>query len=34
MAHKRDYKPEDIAFPNQAITESELVREMERSYID
>ena len=34
MAHKRDYKPEDIAFPNQAITESELVSEMETSYID
>ena len=34
MAHKRDYKPEDIAFPNQAITESELVGEMQRSYID
>ena len=34
MAHKRDYKPEDIAFPNQAITESELVSEMQTSYID
>ena len=34
MAHKRDYKPEDIAFPNQVITESELVGEMQRSYID
>ena len=34
MAHKRDYKPEDIAFPNQAITESELVGEMQKSYID
>lgn len=34
MAHKRDYRPEDIAFPNQAITESELVSEMETSYID
>ena len=33
-AHKRDYKPEDIAFPNQAITESELVGEMQTSYID
>jgi DNA gyrase subunit A len=32
--HKRDYKPEDIAFPNQAITESELVGEMQTSYID
>ena len=34
MAHKRDYKPEDIAFPNQVITESELVGEMEDSYRD
>lgn len=34
MAHKRDYKPEDIAFPNQVITESELVSEMQKSYID
>ena len=34
MAHKRDYKPEDIAFPNQVITESELVNEMQKSYID
>ena len=32
MAHNRDYKPEDIAFPNQVITESELVGEMEESY--
>ncbi len=34
MAHNRDYKPEDIAFPNQSITESELVKEMHKSYID
>ena len=34
MAHKRDYKPEDIAFPNQVIHESELVQEMQTSYID
>ncbi len=34
MAHKRDYKPEDIAFPDQKITTSELVSEMEKSYID
>ena len=34
MAHKRDYKPEDILFPNQIITESELVSEMQTSYID
>ena len=32
MAHNRDYRPEDIAFPNQVITESELVGEMEESY--
>ena len=34
MAHNRSYKPEDIAFPNQAITESNLVEEMEQSYIE
>ncbi len=34
MAHNRDYKPEDIAFPNQVITESELVKEMQDSYIE
>ena len=34
MAHKRDYKPEDVAFPDQVITESELVSEMQTSYID
>ena len=34
MAHKRDYRPEDIAFPDQIITKSELVSEMETSYID
>ena len=34
MAHNRDYKPEDILFPNQVITESELVGEMQSSYID
>jgi DNA gyrase subunit A len=31
---KTDYKPEDIAFPNQAIVNSELVEEMKSSYID
>ena len=31
MAHNRNYKPEDIAFPNQVITESPLVKEMESS---
>ncbi|MBR1780263.1 MAG: DNA gyrase subunit A [Oscillospiraceae bacterium] len=34
MAHKRDYKPEDILFPDQIITESELSGEMEKSYIE
>ena len=34
MAHNRDYKPEDILFPNQTITQSELVQEMQSSYID
>ncbi len=34
MAHKRDYKPEDIAFPEQHIVSSELVSEMEKSYIE
>ena len=32
--HNRDYKPEDISFPDQAITESNLVEEMEKSYIE
>ena len=34
MAHNRSYKPEDIAFPDQAITQSNLVEEMEKSYIE
>ena len=34
MAHNRSYKPEDIAFPNQVITSSNLVEEMEKSYIE
>ena len=34
MAHKRDYKPEDILFPDQVITENELVGEMQKSYIE
>lgn len=34
MAHNRDYKPEDIMFPQQVITQSELVDEMQRSYIE
>ena len=32
MGHNRNYKPEDIAFPDQVITESELVGEMAESY--
>ena len=32
--HNRDYKPEDILFPDQAITQSNLVDEMEKSYIE
>ena len=32
--HNRDYKPEDIRFPDQVITTSNLVDEMERSYIE
>ena len=32
--HNRNYKPEDIMFPNQAITQSNLVDEMEKSYIE
>ena len=32
--HNRNYKPEDILFPDQHITESNLVDEMERSYIE
>ena len=34
MAHKKDYKPEDIMFPEQRIVQSELVHEMKSSYID
>ena len=34
MAHNRSYKPEDILFPDQVITESNLVDEMEKSYIE
>ncbi len=32
--HKKDYKPEDILYPNQAIVNSELVHEMKNSYIE
>ncbi len=34
MAHNRSYKPEDILFPDQVITESNLVDEMQDSYLD
>ena len=34
MAHKKDYKPEEIMFPEQRIVQSELVHEMKSSYID
>ena len=34
MAHNRSYNPEDIRFPDQSITTSNLVDEMERSYIE
>ena len=34
MAHNRSYKPEDIMFPDQHITQSNLVDEMEKSYIE
>ena len=32
--HNRDYKAEDILFPDQHITQSNLVDEMEKSYIE
>ncbi len=32
--HNRNYKPEDIMFPDQTITQSNLVDEMEKSYIE
>ena len=34
MAHNRSYKPEDILFPDQIITKSNLVDEMEKAYIE
>ena len=34
LAHNRSYKPEDIRFPDQVITQSNLVDEMEKSYIE
>ena len=32
--HKKDYKPEDIMYPDQQIVNSELVAEMKTSYIE
>ena len=34
MAKYKDYRPEDIAFPDQHIVSSDLVKEMKDSYID
>ncbi len=34
MAQKKDYKPEDIRYPDQAIVTSELVHEMKTSYME
>ena len=34
MAKNRDYKPEDIRFPNQNIVTNDLVKEMESSFIE
>ncbi|HNY00324.1 MAG TPA: DNA gyrase subunit A [Oscillospiraceae bacterium] len=34
MAKNKDYKPEEIAYPDQAIVNSELVHEMTSSYIE
>ncbi|MBR4657225.1 MAG: DNA gyrase subunit A [Oscillospiraceae bacterium] len=34
MAKNRDYKPEDILFPNQAIITNDLVKEMETSFME
>jgi len=34
MAHNRSYRPEDIAFPDQVITQSNLVEEMQTSYLE
>ena len=32
--HKKDYKPEDIMYPEQSIVESELVKEMKSSFME
>ncbi|MGN0574246.1 MAG: DNA topoisomerase (ATP-hydrolyzing) subunit A, partial [Acutalibacteraceae bacterium] len=34
MAHNRDYKPEDILFPDQIITTSDIVPEMKAAMLD
>ena len=34
MAHNRDYKPEDILFPDQVITEFDIVPEMKSAMLD
>ena len=34
MAHNRDYKPEDILFPDQIITSSDIVPEMKAAMLD
>ncbi len=34
MAKAKDYKPEDIAFPEQTIVSNDLVKEMESSFIE
>ena len=34
MAHNRDYKPEDILFPDQLITTSDIVPEMKAAMLD
>ena len=34
MAKNRDYKPEDILFPNQSIISNDLVKEMETSFME
>ena len=32
--HNRSYTPDDIRFPDQHITQSDLVKEMEQAYIE
>ncbi|MCR5523810.1 MAG: DNA gyrase subunit A [Clostridia bacterium] len=34
MAHNRDYKPEDILYPNQVITKSDIVPEMKTAMLE